>query len=98
MASYIVTQFENHPSINSEYIKFLATNSGNNKVEDLGLEVKALKEDGKVALQIKALKEEVKKEALAKVKAAVTKADVATGKADTLAKRVVALEEANKKK
>ena len=102
MASYVAMQFENHPSINSEYIKFLATNSGNNKVENMGLQMKTLKED--VGHQIKALKDEVK-EALVKMKAAVTKADVATGRTDTaktalevLSKRVTVIENEYKRK
>ena len=33
MATYVEHQFENHPAISTEYVKFLATNSGFEKVE-----------------------------------------------------------------
>ena len=35
MASYVAHQFENHPAISTEYVKFLATNSGSEKVVKL---------------------------------------------------------------
>ncbi|KAI2504191.1 hypothetical protein MHU86_10305 [Fragilaria crotonensis] len=33
MATYLEVNFENHPAISAEYVKFLATNSGFDKVE-----------------------------------------------------------------
>ena len=35
MSSYLDVHFENHPAISAEYVKFLATNSGFEKVERL---------------------------------------------------------------
>jgi hypothetical protein len=64
MEGYIDTQFENHPSIAAEYVKFLATNSGHDKVDKLAVEVKGMVED--VAAAVKGCK------------TAVSKADVAT--------------------
>ena len=85
VSSYIHYQFENHPAIAAEYSKFLALNSGHEKIDQMETVLKGMKED--VA------------SALTKAKAAVAKADVATGKADTvksgleaLSKRVQALE------
>ena len=43
MAGYIDISFVNHASIMGEYTKFLALNSGNEKVETLGKAVKELK-------------------------------------------------------
>ena len=34
MATYVSYKFENHPSVSTEYVKFLATNSGSEKVEE----------------------------------------------------------------
>ena len=85
MAGYMDHQFENHPTIAAEYVKFLATNSGHDKLDKLTVLVKDQKEN--VA------------SALAKAKSAVAKADIATGKSDSakasfksLSKRVAALE------
>lgn len=86
MAGYIDLRFENHPTIAAEYVKFLATNSGHDKVDKLEVVVKELKEEMNAATK--------------NSKAAVTKADVATGKSDSvktaleaLIKRVKALED-----
>jgi hypothetical protein len=85
METYIESQFENHPTIAAEYVKFLATNSGHDKVDQLEAEVKAV--DDRVDASLKASK------------AAGSKADIATGRCDTvktlleaLAKRVEKLE------
>ena len=40
---YIDSRFENHPAIASEFIKFLATNSGFEKVDQLEKEVELCK-------------------------------------------------------
>jgi hypothetical protein len=88
MAGYIDLQFENHPTIAAEYLKFLATNSGHEKVDELEISIKDQQEDVTAALT--------------KAKAAVSKADIATGKSETvkahldaLTKRVSALEKAD---
>ncbi|KAI2495228.1 hypothetical protein MHU86_19282 [Fragilaria crotonensis] len=43
MATYLEVNFENHPAISAEYVKFLATNSGFDKVDRLETTVAALK-------------------------------------------------------
>ena len=43
MTSYLEVNFENHPAISAEYVKFLATNSGFDKVERLETTVSSLK-------------------------------------------------------
>ena len=42
MAAYIEHQFENHPAISTEYVKFLATNSGSDKVAKLSIVVEGM--------------------------------------------------------
>jgi hypothetical protein len=44
MKTYLDHHFENHPAISAEYVKFLATNSGFDKVEKMELTVAAMKE------------------------------------------------------
>ena len=44
MKVYLDSHFENHPTITAEYVKFLATNSGFDKVEQMEATVKLLKE------------------------------------------------------
>jgi DNA anti-recombination protein RmuC len=77
MSGYIDHQFENHPAISAEYVKFLATNSGSEKVEKI---------DGVVA----SLSEKLNK-SLEETKKAVRKADVATAKLSDLLKEVQSL-------
>ncbi|KAI2503869.1 hypothetical protein MHU86_10594 [Fragilaria crotonensis] len=43
MATYMEFNFENHPAISAEYVKFLATNSGFDKVERLEATVTGMK-------------------------------------------------------
>ena len=50
MTTYIDHNFENHPAISAEYVKFLATNSGYDKVEKMELVVAAMKENVTKAL------------------------------------------------
>ena len=77
MATYVSHHFENHPSVSTEYVKFLATNSGSEKVVKLTETVEALK--------IRALS------ALDEAKSATKKSDVATSKySDQLVKEVAA--------
>ena len=54
MSSYIDTNFENHPAISAEYVKFLATNSGYDKVEKMDVVVTAMKDDVKNAVNVAA--------------------------------------------
>ena len=42
MVPYVAHQFENHPTISTEYVKFLATNSGSEKVVKLTLVVEGM--------------------------------------------------------
>jgi hypothetical protein len=77
MATYVSHHFENHPSVSTEYVKFLATNSGSEKVVKLTETVEALK--------IKALA------ALDEAKSATKKSDVAASKYSDLDKEVSAL-------
>ena len=41
MANYMSHKFENHPSVSTEYVKFLATNSGSEKVGKLTVSVES---------------------------------------------------------
>jgi uncharacterized protein YPO0396 len=43
MATYMDVNFENHPAISAEYVKFLATNSGFDQVERLKTTVASFK-------------------------------------------------------
>ena len=43
MATYLEVNFENHPAISAEYVKFLATNLSFDKVEQLETTVATLK-------------------------------------------------------
>ena len=67
MAGYVEHQFENHPSVLAEFIRFLATNSGSERVEVL---------EAKVAEQKICLKA-----ATEKAEKVMAKADTATSKA-----------------
>ena len=86
MGVYVAHHFQNHPSMSTEFIRFLATNSGSEKIDQL-------------VEQTAALKECVTK-ALNDTKVASQKADTATNKvADlvrelaTITRRVKALED-----
>ena len=86
MTDYVDLQFENHPSVSAEFIRFLATNSGSERVEVL---------EGKVAEQKISLKL-----ATEKAEKAMAKADTATNKAAdanrdlaTAIRRIKALED-----
>ena len=74
MAVYVAHKFENHPSVSTEYVKFLATNSGSDKVTKLMEKMEAMKVEAKL------IKEEAK--------AAAKKADVASSKFADLSKSV----------
>ena len=77
MAGYISHKFENHPSVSTEYVKFLATNSGSEKVVKLTETVETLK--GKAAA------------ALDEAKAATKKSDIAASKYADLVKEMAVL-------
>lgn len=77
MAGYVSLKFENHPSVSTEYVKFLATNSGSEKVSKLSDAVDALKS------KTSATSDEAK--------AATKKADVASSKIADLMKEIATL-------
>ena len=85
MSTDMKHKFENHPAISAEYIKFLATNSGSEKVEKLVVQVKELQ------TELKAAKEDaklvIKKADVASAKSAECKNDLAA-----IMKRIGALE------
>jgi len=47
MTEFEDANFEDHPAVSSEYIKFLATNSGFDMIVDLERDVTALKSEAK---------------------------------------------------
>lgn len=77
MAVYLEKDFVNHPSISAEYVKFLATNSGHDKVE-------------KLQAQMSEVVEKLSK-AVDESKKATAKADAASAKCSELGREVVAL-------
>ena len=85
-ASYIETNFENHPVVSAEYVKFLATNSGSEKAEKLESQVASMTE--KLA---KAVDES--KKAAAKSDAASTKCSELVRDLAALTKKVKTLED-----
>ena len=74
MADYIAHKFENHPSVSTEYVKFLATNSGSEKVVKLTEALETVKTKTTAALD--------------EAKAATKKADVASSKYADLVKEI----------
>jgi hypothetical protein len=83
MAAYADADFKDHPSMASEYVKFLATNSGFESVATLDSEVKTLKSQ--------------LSEALKELKAAAKKADTASNTSDAQKRRVDEIEKRLKK-
>ena len=81
MAAFEVANFEDHPSIASEYVKFLATNSGLEVVSKLEDEVGSLKS------KVKEL-EKMVSAATVKADKASSTADVVKKQCDALAKKV----------
>jgi hypothetical protein len=71
MVGYVNHQFENHPSVSTEFIRVLATNSGSETVEQL-------------AETVKTTKEQLKKTSL-EARLAGTKSDTASTKTASLA-------------
>jgi hypothetical protein len=43
MSQHVSYNFENHPAVSTEYVKFLATNSGSDKVTKLVEQVEMMK-------------------------------------------------------
>ena len=85
MTGYIDISFVNHASIMGEYTKFLALNSGNEKVETLGKAVKELK--GQIDAQVKEVAQARKiadgaASAVAALKAQLTDLGKKVGKSD----------------
>jgi hypothetical protein len=77
MSDFKKYKFKNHPCISSEFVKFMASNSGMDSIKKLEDRVKSLESD--------------LKEALNKVKVASVKADTASNKAEQSTKDLVAL-------
>jgi hypothetical protein len=77
MTVYVDLQFENHPAISTEYVKFLATNSGSDKVVKLSDQVDAMK------LKVTSAADDAKK--------AVSKADIAASKHADVLREIAAL-------
>ena len=77
MSQYVLHNFEDHPAVSTEYVKFLATNSGSDKVAKLGDQVEAMK------IKVTSATDEAKK--------AVSKADTASTKNADLVREVAAL-------
>ena len=78
MAVYVTHKFENHPSVSTEYVKFLATNSGSEKVTQVAEALAEMKLD--------------MKNSTAEAKAAAKKADIATSRLSDLSPKVTKLE------
>jgi hypothetical protein len=85
MAEYLAKDFGNHPSISSELVRFLATNSGNEKVEELEDQV------AKLTIAVAETKRAAT-EAGKKSDAAGNALDGAKKTIEALSKRVAALE------
>jgi uncharacterized protein YfaT (DUF1175 family) len=84
LAAFEIANFEDHPSVTSEYVKFLATNSGLEVVTKLEEKVTNLKSKMK----------EVEKQAVAasgKADKASSAIDVVKKQSDVIAKKVAAL-------
>jgi hypothetical protein len=77
MAVYISHKFENHPSVSIEYVKFLATTSGSEKVVKVTETVETLKGKATAALD--------------EAKAATKKSDIAASKYADLVKEMAVL-------
>jgi HD-GYP domain-containing protein (c-di-GMP phosphodiesterase class II) len=52
MSTYMDANFWNHPAVLAEYVKFLATKSGYDKMEKMDLTVSAMEDDVKKALDM----------------------------------------------
>lgn len=86
MAGYLEKDFENHPTISAEYVKFLATNSGFDKVEKLQVQMTEVLE--KLSKSV-----DESKKATAKADAASTKCSELTREVAALTKKVKTLED-----
>ena len=51
MGGYVALQFQNHPSVSTEFIRFLANNSGSEKIDQLVDQFAALKVEARAASQ-----------------------------------------------
>jgi hypothetical protein len=85
-AHYLEHNFENHPAISAEYVKFLATNSGSEELERMESTVTSVK-----TMVDKAM--EVAKKARYIADGASRVAGVASKAADAVAKKVAKLED-----
>jgi predicted hydrolase (HD superfamily) len=97
MSDYIEQNFENHPAISAEYIKFLATNSGSDRVEKVEGMMKTMAAEAKV-MSADVAKAVAGAEKAAKAAALVTdKYSAANKEVETLKKRILVVESGNKK-
>ncbi len=85
MAGYIEHNFENHPAISAEYVKFLATNSGYDKVEKMEIIVAGMKDNVTKA-------QELADKAAKKAEAATDKYSAANKEIEAMKKRIQILE------
>jgi hypothetical protein len=85
MAGFENANFEDHPSIASEFIKFLATNTGIEGMSSLQDDVSALK------LKVKEV-ERQSSSATVKADKAISVADLAKTTAQTFSRKISALE------
>jgi hypothetical protein len=89
MSTYIDHQFENHPAISAEYIEFLATNSGYDKVEKLEIVVTTMQANVTKAV-------EIADKRLANATLSINKFSAANKEMEALKKRVQVTESKNK--
>ena len=98
MAEYIEQNFENHPAISAEYIKFLATNSGSDRVEKVEALMKTMAADAKV-MTTEVAKAVAGVEKAGKAVALMTdKYSAANKEVESLKKRIMALESSKSNK
>ena len=89
MATYVDHNFENHPAISTEYVKFLATNSGSDRLDRLSNQFEGLSE------KTNRTADDAKK-AGSKADAANTKLTELLKEVAALSKKVKTLEERNR--
>jgi outer membrane murein-binding lipoprotein Lpp len=91
MASYVAHKFENHPSVSTEYVKFLATNSGSEKVEKLSSSLEEMKTAMKELKSKSNTASEEAKAATVESKNAGKKADAASSRFSDILKQLETL-------
>jgi hypothetical protein len=91
MAAYVAHKFENHPSVSTEYVKFLATNSGSEKVEKISLAMEEMKSSMKEFKSKSITASEEAKAATVESKNAGKKADAASSRFSDIIKQLETL-------